>query len=158
MVVFGAFMFNGGHKTVIPVIHLSSDLAKDFLNQRIKQLGEIFKYCKKFKNAILMGDFNFGDGEEPDKVEWGDFKDIWKMLKPQDVGYTFDPITNILAKLNSVSGKRRRLDRILLKSEKFKPKNIKMFGTDKTEIIVKGKKLESHCSDHFGLICEIEVN
>lgn len=44
-----------------------------------------------------------------------DFLDAWKCLKLNDPGYTFNPEVNELAALMSHSGKKKRIDRMLIR-------------------------------------------
>jgi len=115
---------------------------------------------------------NFGDGEEEDNINWGDFVDIWKQLFPLDPGFTFDPETNILAKLTSRSGKQRRLDRVMVRSNSIRGSTMNMIGRDPItfqitkeeaelmlaqindpEELKKATTVSIHPSDHFGVVC-----
>jgi hypothetical protein len=96
---------------VIPVIHLTSDKSNNFVEKRAKQLKNLFAQTSAASHCIIVGDFNFGDGEEHNSFDWGEFKDTWLQLHPKKSGYTFDPNENSVAQLTSRSGTPRRLDR-----------------------------------------------
>ena len=127
-------------------------------------------------SPTLSGDFNFGDGVEDDSIDWGDYKDAWKTLYPSDPGFTFDPSTNVLAKLTSRSGIPRRLDRILIRSDFIHPTVMKMVGTDSFTFEItcaeaermEGRTLQEEelkrlnlvtlpPSDHYGLLCLLKL-
>lgn len=91
--------------------------------------------------------------------DFGDLRDCWKEAHPNDPGYTFDPINNSMAKLTSIKGIQRRLDRILMKSNAFKVKSMKLVGTQSFKIKgMNGKEVQIHPSDHYGLFAEIIIH
>jgi len=91
---------------------------------------------------FFMGDTNIDrDNEDQNLLEAG-FIDLWKTLKPDDVGYTMNPDINHYAE-----SRRSRLDRIYYRSRAFKPTGVRLLG-DK-EILLQQKKIFP--SDHFGL-------
>ncbi len=108
------------------------------------------------RDCLIIGDFNFGDDDADASIR-RDFIDAWRYLHPEDPGYlllsftlhythsthqvqlvdyvyaqcryTFDPLKNSLAALNSKSGKPKRLDRILIRSNgQWVPHSVELFG------------------------------
>ncbi|MCY1041859.1 RNA repair domain-containing protein [Corallococcus sp. bb12-1] len=107
-------------------------------------------------DLVLAGDFNFGDGEpEVDVFARAGFVDAWTALRPSEAGETFNPQLNSLAALTTVSGRLRRLDRVLVASasERLAPRSIGLFAEAPLDgpPAPTGKAL--FASDHFGLCC-----
>jgi endonuclease/exonuclease/phosphatase family metal-dependent hydrolase len=133
---------------VIAVVHLESEL--DAGETRAKQLAAIFAELKEDDDAVILGDFNFGDDEQPETRSIpSKFHDVWKELLPQAPGLTWDIEKNPLAARNSFPGEgSRRLDRVLLRSTRRHARQIRMIG-DKP--IAPNSTVFP--SDHFGLEC-----
>jgi tyrosyl-DNA phosphodiesterase 2 len=121
---------------------------------RAQQLDQIFGLIKDTDDAIFLGDFNFGDGEEPDSSHLDKkYVDAWLALKPKDPGYTWNIETSDMAKAGSFPKETsRRLDRILVRSEVWKPESVSIIG-DKP---VEEGKLDVFPSDHFGLTATLK--
>jgi endonuclease/exonuclease/phosphatase family metal-dependent hydrolase len=157
-----------GEAVVMPIVHLTSDRSTNPEKKRATQLENLFVYSKQFPHTVLVGDFNFGDGPEQDAVNWGQYKDVWLELHPTDVGFTFDPCKNALADITSQSKKQRRLDRIIVRSDKLKGTRIEIIGNKGTAIKLTEAEKEQcksesdewvlYPSDHFGLYCELSSN
>lgn len=117
-------------ETVVAVanVHLESPLMDHYM--RVKQMNIVLKELKDETHAVFLGDFNFGDKEEPETTSISSsFADLWSVLKPGEKGYTWDMKKNILAWRNAYRGERsRRIDRILVKSDLLKPNEIKIVG------------------------------
>ena len=130
----------------IATCHLESPLNAGLI--RAKQLEVFFKKLKPFENVIFLGDFNFGDGEQPETKNIPNaYKDMWTLTNPKKKGYTWNIEVSSMAKAGSFPGeKSRRIDRILYKSSKIIMKSTEILGN---ESIDKNKKLFP--SDHFGL-------
>lgn len=96
----------------VSVVHLTSDKAAskmDTAQKRAYQLNKIYEKIalkqssEEFStDCLLIGDFNF-NSEDEEKLIPSDFIDVWKNLRPNDPGYTFDPQTNIMAQTISMS-------------------------------------------------------
>jgi len=140
-----------GKKMNIATCHLESRL--DDGEVRAKQLELFFKNLPPEEDAIFMGDFNFGDGEEPDSSHLDkNFQDLWLKLRPKEPGYTWNiEISNMAQKGSFPNEKSRRIDRILMKSGEWHSSKIEIIGD---EPISKDKK-HIFPSDHFGLKAEI---
>eukprot|EP01118_Nematostelium_gracile_P015911 TRINITY_DN6472_c0_g1_i1.p1 TRINITY_DN6472_c0_g1~~TRINITY_DN6472_c0_g1_i1.p1 ORF type:complete len:713 (-),score=167.58 TRINITY_DN6472_c0_g1_i1:18-2156(-) len=140
-----------GKDVVVPVVHLSSNRSQNANQKRENQLYSLFEQINSFENRIIVGDLNFGDGEEQESIQWGDYQDAWLSLCPGQAGYTFDPEVNTLAKLNSSTGLKRRFDRVIVGSPNIVPQSIQQIGT--TSFEHDGQVLFP--SDHYGILCEL---
>lgn len=129
--------------------HLDSFLEHG--EKRAEQLKEIFEILKPFEDKVLLGDFNFGDGEEPEsKTIPADFQDVWLMTKGEEPGFTWNIEISQMAKEGSFPNETsRRIDRILIKSLKLKPFHAVIVGNTPVD-----KNKEVFPSDHFGLLGE----
>ena len=99
-------------------LHLTSDMAAEAPKKRASQVACLTGLLRSAPNAVLLGDFNFGDGVENDEIDWQDYSDAWTTVcgGGGGGGYTFDPTANPLAAANSRTGIPRRLDRLFLRS------------------------------------------
>ena len=141
-----------GKKVSITNIHLESYL--DDTQIRVKQLKSIFSNIT-CENSILLGDFNFGDGELENDILAKRYTDVYKKLKKYKSGYTWNKEKSLLAKRNSFADeKSRRLDKIYIKGKNLTPTGIKIIGTKPFMSDVYG---ELFPSDHFGLLGKILV-
>jgi hypothetical protein len=125
----------------------------------MKQIYEFFKE-KRFINStiVLFGDFNFVyEFEEKNLKE--DYIDVWKKLKPNEDGYTFDSIDNLLIceRTPIIPVKwQKRFDRILIKGEDIFPFSIDIWANQKiyknnNEENQKSKK-KINIFEYFGII------
>jgi endonuclease/exonuclease/phosphatase family metal-dependent hydrolase len=49
--------------------------------------------------AVLMGDFNFAtEAEREELVTQLDYLDVWSSVHPDEPGFTYDPVSNIMLK------------------------------------------------------------
>ncbi len=157
-----------GNPVAIANVHLESKLRDNYL--RAKQLQIIFKILKNVENAIVLGDFNFGEGEQPESSYLDRrYVDLWRSLRFDLPGYTWNMRKNRLAWRNAFRGERsRRIDRILIKSKRWRPQDIRIVGTKPIRYQVKEwyrvKKRNKYRwryrlkyrhlfpSDHYGLV------
>ena len=97
---------------------------------RAKQLDMMFSMLAKEKDAVLMGDFNFGYGAQPETRSLpSTYQDLWLTLHKGKPGFTWNIPQNPLAKVGSFKDeKSSRIDRILLRSAHWKPKTIQIIG------------------------------
>lgn len=131
----------------LAAVHLTSSHTRNSEQIRANQLSALLEYLATLTgDSIIAGDFNLVDDEHAeDFLKYG-FTDIWKDLRPKEVGYTFNPEINPLAKLMSLSGKPTRFDRIFLKS-----KTGSWLG-EKIDMFASKPFAESlFASDHFGV-------
>lgn len=135
---------------------MPSDKGKDTEKKRSAQLKDTFHKIKNSNHSMIIGDFNFGDGEENESMNWEDHKDVWKLLE-KGKGFTYDPDTNITAKITSKKLIPKRLDRVILRSKKYKAEKIEMVAMESFVIETKDKNILLHPSDHYGLLCIIQL-
>jgi endonuclease/exonuclease/phosphatase family metal-dependent hydrolase len=144
------------YNEVVPVINVHLECTLDSENTRAKQLEGIFATIKESDNAIILGDFNFGDRAEiePRSIP-EDYNDIWLKLRPAESGYTWDMQRNNLARRNAFKNETsRRIDRILIHSKSWEPISISILGRNPIRL----KRGVLYPSDHFGLISVIVKN
>jgi tyrosyl-DNA phosphodiesterase 2 len=136
-----------GRTLAVATVHLESFLEDGPM--RAEQLDLIFPKLKNSDDAVLLGDFNFGDGEEPDSSHLAkNFVDLWPALYPTQPGYTWNiEVSNMALRSSFPTEKSRRLDRILWRSGLYQPESATILGDQPVE---KGKP-ELFPSDHFGL-------
>ncbi|MCP4349944.1 MAG: endonuclease/exonuclease/phosphatase family protein [Desulfobacterales bacterium] len=132
--------------------HLESPLGDGHI--RAKQLDLFFDIFSDSDNALFLGDFNFGENEQPDTSHLDKaFTDVWSATNPGKPGYTWNREESIMARRNSFPNEEsRRIDRILLKSKLFKPVSARVIGNSP----VSGKYSHIFPSDHFGLFGTIQ--
>ena len=120
---------------------------------RAKQMEIFFDLLKKQKNALFLGDFNFGDSEPEEQTIPSSYKDCWQKTNPKQAGFTWNKELSPMARQGSFPNeKSRRLDRVLLKSNLFTPSKSVIIGNTPVN---KSKSLFP--SDHFGLLCTINT-
>jgi len=126
---------------------------------------------KSYENALVCGDFNFGDSnwspnthpieneffEDDASKDWKNYIDCWKLLHEDEAGFTFDtdknPMIHHVTRQNSfgrpfLRKEKMRYDRIFMKSDMFDAKSIRRLGTAPF-------KKNTFPSDHFGLFCTL---
>jgi len=135
-----------GVKFKIATSHLDSFLKEGAV--RAKQMDVIFKKLSAGDNAVFLGDFNFGDDEQPETKHLDKaYVDVWTKTNPKKKGYTWNIEKSKMARDGSFpKEKSRRIDRILIRSKRAKPISANILG-DKP---LKGKT-DVFPSDHFGL-------
>jgi endonuclease/exonuclease/phosphatase family metal-dependent hydrolase len=136
-----------GRRLDVATTHMESYLEDG--PTRAKQLDVIFPLLKEADDAVFLGDFNFGDGEKPDSDHLAkDYVDLWLPLKAKKPGFTWNIEVSDMARKGSFPGeKSRRIDRILVRSKVWTPKQIKIIGD---QPVIPGNK-DLFPSDHFGL-------
>lgn len=73
----------GAHPLTVATCHLDS--FPEAHRTRTQQLHQFFKALAAADNAILLGDFNFGDGEQPKTAaRRQNYRDAWLALHPED--------------------------------------------------------------------------
>lgn len=137
-----------GDKTVVAcVVHLSSHLTQNPEEKRCRQLESLLPNLGG-DAGILFGDFNFTSAGEENIVTDAGFADAWTTLRPQEVGYTFEPNRNALAAVTSDTGQSARYDRIFVKAGTcLTPSAVKLLGTEPASQGI-------YLSDHYGICCD----
>jgi tyrosyl-DNA phosphodiesterase 2 len=141
-----------GRPLAVVTAHLEAPLEAGPI--RAAQLDAMFNLLKDEHDAVLLGDFNFGDGEEPDTSHLDKaFVDLWLALRPGEAGFTWNIEASEMARKGSFpKEKSRRIDRILLRSDAWRPKSIRIVGDQP----VRPEDRTLFPSDHFGLAGSIE--
>ncbi len=141
-----------GVKVSVATCHLDSLLESG--NLRGTQLELIYNQLKDAESAVFLGDFNFGDKEEPETSKLDkSYADTWKETSGYDAGFTWNIETSKMALAGSFPNEpSRRLDRIFLRSAQFRAIGTKILG-DKA-LDEDGNVLPS---DHFGLSTTVRV-
>ncbi len=144
-------------------IHLTSNRAKNGSVKRNKQLYTIIDMMNQIENSsitpfagIILGDFNADEMELPILTK-NLYEDVWIKNNDAQRGITFNPETNALADLNSLTGAKARYDRICLKSSENFIKEVSLFATAPVESkSILGGPL--YASDHFGLQLDLDFS
>ena len=141
-----------GRRMVVGTVHLESPLEEGAT--RAEQLDIVFGLLKDADDTILLGDFNFGDGEAPETAHLEDtFVDMWLALRPDEAGFTWNIEKSEMAREGSYPGEEsRRIDRMLVRSEVWRPASIRIIGDAP---VIAGRK-DLFPSDHFGLVGVLE--
>lgn len=166
---------------------VKKELAGKYSLCRIKMLELIFQEINKqnTKRLIFTGDMNFDmDGNPKEWIELDVFrsyelKDVWRILKPNQSGFTEDTKNNKTRWNIKQKDKSVRYDIITYKGNDIRPKDIKLIGTKKVfevdgnflkeyydklnltdELIIRNNKgnLDWWPSDHFGLVAELYLD
>lgn len=146
-----AYLDVRGRTLAVGTVHLESFLEDG--PRRAVQLDQTFPMLDEGDDGVLLGDFNFGEGEPESEHLDKRFADVWRALKGDDPGFTWDPVKSPFAKRQSLPKEgQRRIDRILVRSERWKPKSIEILG-DKP---IDAEHPELFPSDHFALRAVLE--
>ena len=106
----------GGLPLEVAVVHLSSSRANTAAARRARQIRVLLDHmAQRPGDALVLGDFNCADDELEAFGQEG-WVDAWGALRPDDPGFTYDPVRNALAGWTSQSGIPRRYDRVLVRS------------------------------------------
>jgi hypothetical protein len=141
------------------------------MSRRIEQLRVVFDWLtpsearggEPLPDALVVGDFNFGDMEDGEELAlshtaWA-WKDAWRVVRPRDAGFTFDPEVNALARVTNPTSRRRRLDRVLVAEDgAWRPTSAATFGHESWQHVDEKHKRELTllASDHFGVVVTLE--
>jgi len=143
-----------GVRLCVATVHLDSML--DDSKLRIRQLEAVSKQTSQCNDLILLGDFNFGDGEvENNKINPG-YRDAWKQLKPNDRGYTWNVIESNLARQNSFPSEgSRRLDKVYVMGGALIAHHAEIIANTAFTSPTGQRLLPS---DHFGLFVVFKID
>jgi len=106
---------------------------------RANALNLIAQTTGRDESIILLGDFNFDDGAEPEtKSVPANLTDMWLKIHPSEKmdfvrgpnfqGYTWDPATNWYAKYSDTNSRPSRVDRTYIRSPYLLPRSIWLVG------------------------------
>jgi len=133
----------------VGIVHLES--TRGLAEQREQQLRRIFPELAPYRDAVLMGDFNFCSTWEEDARLDPAYVDLWSHLRPADPGWTEDTEVNRMRREVSGKHKQVRFDRLLLRSRSWTPGSIELLGTEP----ISQAQPALFASDHFGLRAEL---
>jgi len=92
-----------------------------------------------YTDVILTGDVNFDAGALPESAHIPEnWLDVWPALQPSQRGNTWDPDTNAYARASDPTSKPSRIDRILVKSNHWLPRTIRLVGCSSTDLLCDG--------------------
>ncbi|MFE9095982.1 RNA repair domain-containing protein [Streptomyces sp. NPDC007264] len=116
----------GTRPLVVMATHLSSDHTDDGAGRRDAELTRIAEGLAGLDaDLVLMGDFN--DGGDTPQTALG-MRDAWSEAHGDDTTPTFDPGTNPLAAVSSLTGRASRLDRVLLRGAGLRVRRAELYG------------------------------
>lgn len=148
-----------GRRLAVAAVHLTSNRRDDADDRRAAQLAVLGERLGRgdVDDALVLGDLNFGDGEEDEQLARAGFVDAWRAVHPHHPGFTFDPQANPLAALATRSGRAARFDRVLVRSPigALAPIDVTMFGDRPFETGPEGQAM--FASDHFGLCALLQA-
>lgn len=148
-----------GRALLVASVHLTSNYRGDADERRAEQIEVLLARLRQgdVADALILGDFNFGDEDENDQLPAAGLLDAWTAVHPHHPGFTFDPVANPLAAIMSRTGRAARFDRVLLHSpaRAVAPVDVAVFG-DKPFAAVPGG-LGKFASDHFGLTALLQT-
>jgi len=128
---------------VVATTHLTSDHTDRGADRRLIELGLLAEgFAGVPGELVVLGDFNeSGDGPAVTL----DLRDAWTDAHGVDDDTpTYDPTTNPLAAIQSLSGRAARLDRVLVRTGRWRAGATALYGdTPSAEGL--------HPSDHFGV-------
>lgn len=107
----------GGRRLAVALVHLTSDQAKDAPRKRAHELTTVAAHLAlraSEEDALIVGDFN-ARGDDPNGLRAEGYVDVWRALRPDDPGHTFDPGRNPVAARTSSRRSPARFDRALLR-------------------------------------------
>ncbi|WP_335934492.1 poly(A) polymerase [Streptomyces sp. PTD5-9] len=150
----------GPHKAVAAVVvesaqgpvtvaatHLSSDHSPNGADRRDAELTDLATGLAAVEGEVLLlGDFNDGGSTPQERLGMAD---AWSLVRgASDRTPTFDPSVNPLAAVSSLSGRASRLDRVLLRAERWRPVSASLLGDAPAPDGL-------YVSDHFGVRVEL---
>ncbi|WP_037680416.1 poly(A) polymerase [Streptomyces griseus] len=137
----------GTRPLVVAATHLSSDHSENGAVRRDAELTRVAEGLAGLEaELVLMGDFN--DGGDTPQLTLG-MRDAWSEVHGAgDPTPTFDPGTNPLAAISSLTGRASRLDRVLLRGEGLRVRRAELYGD-----VPAAEGL--YISDHFGVRAEV---
>ena len=127
-----------GDSLRLATCHLES--GRGYGEIRAQQLETFFEKLAPHDNAVLLGDFNFRDGQQPEtSALHQEFRDPGLELIKNGPISTFHGLPG------------RRFDRILLRSKDWETVDIQLFG--KEPVMIDGEK--HLASDHYGVVATL---
>ncbi|MFE1404971.1 poly(A) polymerase [Streptomyces sp. NPDC058770] len=140
---------SGAGPVTVAATHLSSDHSPNGTDRRDAELTDLATGLAAVAGEVLLlGDFN--DGGDTPQRRLG-MADAWSRVHgAADRTPTFDPSVNPLAAVSSLSGRASRLDRVLVRSERWRPMSAVLLGDVPAPDGL-------YVSDHFGVRVELRT-
>lgn len=114
-------------------------------DNRADSLDFVFAQLNTTQDSVLMGDFNFDEGAEPESTHIApNFADVWRTMRADKPGYTWDPINNKYAKVSDPKSRPSRIDRQYVSKGWSKINSVSKVGSEQV-------------SPHYGLLSEVQV-
>jgi endonuclease/exonuclease/phosphatase family metal-dependent hydrolase len=136
----------------IATVHLEST-AKE-TQTRVEQLELITARLAADPDVVLVGDMNFPAlPERPENRALTGWTDAWALLRPTEPGYTIDSEINRMRWLQKPRDDERRLDRVFVRSRRWRVTNIELLGLSPLP-----DDPLTFISDHFGLCADLEAS
>jgi len=145
----------------ISCLHLDSGHSPSEYNIRNHQLRTQYQLMNA-KDSLFMGDLNV---HEKEHVLLNDgWVDVWEVLHPSEVGYTWDTDVNPFTEFRrrylpgaSFRKLQERHDRIILKQldSNWKPESIRIMGDSEIKVEWQGNLHTIFPSDHLGLFATL---
>jgi len=129
------------------VVHLESN--RNSSAERAAQLAVVFGQLEPSQDALLVGDFNFCATSDENAQVPPHYVDLWHELHPQLPGNTQDTARNEMLFKQTRKEFGVRLDRMLLRSERWVGRSIELQGVNPLQAGL-------YASDHFGLLAQLE--
>ena len=136
-----------GRPLFVCSVHLDSGKRRARLRGR--QLRRVFRALRSADDAIVLGDFNMRDTENARITP--PFCDVWRMLRPDDHGFTEDTTINHMRFDSKNKHRQVRFDRVLLKGPAWAAASIDLLGTE----AISSTHPRVFPSDHFGVMCAL---
>jgi len=134
----------------VATVHLES--LRDRASWRATQLGIILPWlAETYADSLLVGDMNFGDDDPVESELVAPLVDVWRALHPGDAGFTIDSDLNSMRLAASGIPAHKRLDRVFLRSQRWRATAIERLGTEPIDDV------GTFISDHFGLLTTLQT-
>lgn len=131
------------HGTAVTFANIHLESFPEDGSIRAIQLQQVFKETNRFENAVVLGDFNFDNNQQPESSFLPEsFSDPWVMINPKDKGATYSYSTK--------NGKR--LDRVLINSKPWKPRDITLLTENNFEYNNEQQSLSDHLAVMIALV------
>jgi endonuclease/exonuclease/phosphatase family metal-dependent hydrolase len=112
---------------------------------RASSLDYIFSVLAPAQNVVLGGDFNFDFGAQPETSRLPSrYLDVWRVLRPRQPGFTWDPINNSYARNSDPNSRQSRIDRVFVSSSFTRLLDVQKIGA-------------SDVSPHYGLSVRVRM-
>ena len=131
---------------------------------QFREALEVLRTTPSGKNAIFIGDTNWDEKTDGEMQLPPGFRDAWRVLHPDDPGFTYDTKRNTML----LRRKRYRFDRAVVSLTDFELLSVQLVGTEKLPGVTYQKERTKQGqryweekdvlpSDHFGLLLTLKL-